>query len=210
MTRIARALALIAALVFAFVGCAQPIKDTGAKKSPRKAVTAKKPSEPGASSSAPAKPEQPKGTKPATPIPAKPGEKAGPQPPPPPEFERPVRKDIDAAKIGIPIYPGAEIAYAQEWTWPKSKRGSQRSASLRSTDDPEKIIKWYQAKLGSKAEVHRKDLNDSRKVAWLYLSDTKARVVKSASVSWTEAKPGETTDVSIYLTYRKLGTGTGR
>lgn len=204
MTRTLRGLALVVILAFAIGGCAQPVQQTGAKKGKRDQVAAKKP---GAKETAPtpsqpdaAKPGEPETTKPVTPDRAKPG-----RTPPPPPFGPPVSKRIDAAKVGIPLYPGVKVISAVERTWPGGEMAPVRTASCTSTDDPEKIIKWYQAKLGPKAKAGRSDQNADKR-AFFYLSDTEARLVKSAMVKWAEETPGEPGDVTVDLTVREFAS----
>jgi type IV secretory pathway VirB10-like protein len=209
MTRTLRGLALMVGLAFVIGGCAQPLKHTGAKPKPPQPVVAKKPGEPEKKATKPtasqpsaAESKQPETQKPVTPAPETANRKP-PSPPPPPG--RPVTKEIDASKVGMPLYPGAKVTYAQEWTWPESNlMGTRTTASLTSTDDPEKILKWYQGKLGAKAEVRRRDQPGSRKMAYVFLSDPKARVTKSATVMWVEETAGQPTGISIYLTVHHL------
>lgn len=208
MTRVMRLLALVVMLAFGGVGCVQQGKPPAPKKIKRVAAAKKGPPSPAATkATTPSerdakKPTEPEANKTTTPTPTGPGLKP---PPPPPRPEMPVVKDIEPEKIGLPIYPGAEVLRAQERTWPKSNLGVLRMATLSSDDAPDKILRWYKAKLGAKAEVVQRDQKHNRRVAWVRLFDARTQVLKSVMVNWMVEEPGVATDVRVQLTVRTMG-----
>jgi hypothetical protein len=198
VTRFMRVFVIAVAVAFA-AGCAHQGKPK-ASSANNKLVTA---NEKAATSSKtkPSSPVKPEATKPGV-------ENAKPQAKPesqrPANMERPKVTKIEADKVGLPIYPGAQVLNAQEMTWSKGPMGVLRTAMLTSTDAPDKILKWYRDRVGGKAQIEDiSPMSDNRKGAYVYYRNADTGTIKSVSVIWTAEKPGVATDIKIHLNVRQ-------
>jgi hypothetical protein len=60
--------------------------------------------------------------------------------------------NVDASKIGVPVYPGATSAGGGGWSV-RSKEGTGQVVSLTSDDSFSKVETWYKAQLPAGSEV---------------------------------------------------------
>jgi hypothetical protein len=60
--------------------------------------------------------------------------------------------NVDASKIGVPVYPGATSAGGGGWSV-QSKEGTGQVVSLTTTDSFSKVEAWYKAQFPAGSEV---------------------------------------------------------